>query len=203
MVKSNMMSAFTDFLNAQLEQRRMSMRELARQAGFSATQVSDVINEKVPASTNFVLRVALALDEDPQHLLRLAGHLPATPPPTDLSCALNDAIRQLSDTQQRAVAVIVFALAGDRTERAPTVLPPRSGQMLEKEAAYSPDSPVSAEQPARQSMAVDEPDQELYQAFRRVLDLVWKIAPREERGHYFLQTAIEVMHQRERESRSE
>jgi len=103
MVKSNMMSAFTDFLNAQLEQRRMSMRELARQAGFSATQVSDVINEKVPASTNFVLRVALALDEDPQHLLRLAGHLPATPPPTDLSCALNDAIRQLSDTQQEAV----------------------------------------------------------------------------------------------------
>jgi len=97
------MSTFTAWLNDEIQSRGWSISELARRSGFSQSLASEVINEKMAPSANFVLRIALALDEDPQHLLRLAGHLPATPPPTDLSCALNDAIRQLSDTQQEAV----------------------------------------------------------------------------------------------------
>ena len=50
MVESDMMTDFTEYVNAELARRRISMRELGRRADYSATQVSDVLNEKVPAS---------------------------------------------------------------------------------------------------------------------------------------------------------
>ena len=196
------MNGFTAWVNDTIRSRGWSISELARRSGFSQSLASDVLNEKADASANFVIATANALGEDPVSLLRLAGHLPDAPPVTELDTAVCEAFRRLDARHQSAVSDIVFALAGNRTEHAPTVLPSWSGQTLEKEAAYSPDAPASAEQPMRQSMVVDDPDQEVYQAFRRALDLVWETAPREERGRYFLETAIEVMHQREHEPES-
>jgi len=198
------MNGFTAWVNDTIRSRGWSISELARRSGFSQSLASDVLNEKADASANFVIATANALGEDPVSLLRLAGHLPDAPPVTSVSQAVCEAFRRLDARHQSAVSDIVFALAGmPGAENAPAVsVPSRSGQTLEKEAAYPPDLPVSAEQPTRQSMVVDDPDQEVYQAFRRVLDLVWETAPREERGRYFLETAIEVMHQREHEPES-
>ena len=114
------MTDLTDFLNAELERRRISMRELGRLAGFSATQVSDVINGNVPASANFVIAMANALGEDPVSLLHMAGHLSDPPPPTDLDSTVGDIFRSLPDTQRHAVAILLSGLAGKEAEHAPT-----------------------------------------------------------------------------------
>lgn len=111
MVKSNVMTDFTEYMNVELERRRMSMRGLGRATGYSATQVSDVLNEKVPATAEFVVAVSQALNLDVAELLHKSGHL-RIPPPTDLDAQVCQTFRQLSARHQHAVAEIVFALAG-------------------------------------------------------------------------------------------
>jgi len=69
----------SEFLNAELDARRWSMRELGRRAGVSGALVSEVINGNVPASANFCVSVALAFGESPERLLRMADILPPLP----------------------------------------------------------------------------------------------------------------------------
>ena len=73
------------WLSQELNQRKWSHNELARQTGFSQAFVSNVLNGERKPSANFCNKVAKALDVAPEMVLRLAGILPPTEPasPTD------------------------------------------------------------------------------------------------------------------------
>jgi len=72
-----------EFLNAELGVRNWSMSHLARRSGVSTALMSDVLNSKVPASAKFCTKVARALKEPPERLLRMAGHLDPMPAETE------------------------------------------------------------------------------------------------------------------------
>ena len=73
------MTKLSDYLNTELRRRQWSMRELARRAGVSASQVSDVVGERTKPGADFCIAVAKALGDPPDYLLRLAGILPSLP----------------------------------------------------------------------------------------------------------------------------
>ena len=114
------MNGFTAWVNDTIRSRGWSISELARRSGFSQSLASDVLNEKVEASANFVIAVADALNEDAVSLLRLAGYISTAPPPTDLDSTVGDIFRSLPDTQRNAVAVLLSGLVGKEAEHAPT-----------------------------------------------------------------------------------
>lgn len=128
-VQLTIMTAFVDWLATELDQRGWSMSELGRRAGQSHSLISEVLAQKRDPTPDFVLNVARALNERPEHLLRLAGHLPAAPPETDLDTQVCAVFRAIPDDDLRnAVARVLFGLVGKAAEHAPTVLPSRSGQ---------------------------------------------------------------------------
>jgi len=159
------MTDLTDFLNAELERRRMSMRELGRLAGFSPTQVSDVINEKVPASPGFVLSVAKALGEDGAVLLRLAGHLPAAPPAASEEQQALHLFRQIAPGQREAALRMLSGLS-DHSQIAPQARPDHAARM-----------------------GLDPALQDL---IRQIFRLMWEIAPKEERTAVFAELVGEL-----------
>ena len=108
------------------ESRGWSQRELGRRAEVSGAAISKLESGMTEPTNNTLVRIALALDEDPQNLLRLAGHLPAVPPPTDHDAAVLAAYRGLSTEHQKAVAVLLD-LAEGGAEHAPTA-PSQSGR---------------------------------------------------------------------------
>ena len=114
------MTAFVDWMATELERRGWSMSELARRAGMSHSLVSEVLAEKRYPTPDFVLAVARGAGADPVTLLRLAGHLPDAPPPTDLDSTVGDIFRSLPDTQRNAVAVLLSGLVGKEAAHAPT-----------------------------------------------------------------------------------
>lgn len=79
------------WLSAELEKRHWSQRELARQSGISQALIWQVLSGDVPTSADFCIKVAQALDEPPDKLLRLAGILPASPASED------DTLQELMD----------------------------------------------------------------------------------------------------------
>ena len=86
------------------------MSELGRRAGVSHALISDVLNEKAAPSANFCLSVASALDERPETLLRLAGHLPPLPPSADGEEEVLYLYRCLRPDYQRGVIVALRGL---------------------------------------------------------------------------------------------
>jgi len=191
-----------------IEARRVKgwgQRELARRAGISGGTISNLESGATQPTNNTIVRIALAMNEDPQHLLRLAGHLPAAPPVTDLGEAVCQTFRMLSVEQQRAVARIVFDMAG--VEAAGVSVSgsrqAQAGQGGQNDALNHRDAvSASTQLPIPKAMAGDcNPDP--YQALRRALELVWETAPREERGRYFLQTAIDILYEGQRGSHDE
>lgn len=87
------------------------MSELGRRAGVSHALISDVLNEKAAPSANFCLSVASALDERPETLLRLAGHLPPLPPSADGEEEVLYLYRQLTAQQQDTIRLALRGLA--------------------------------------------------------------------------------------------
>lgn len=80
-----------------------SYRELARQAGISHTLISRTLSGDMPASADFCIKVAQALGESPEKVLRLAGILPLLPDSEDdptLSEAI-DTLRNLPPNQRK------------------------------------------------------------------------------------------------------
>lgn len=65
-----------DWLTEELNRRGWSHSELARRAGLSQVSVSGVIAGSRPATCDFCIKIATALGETPEHVLRLAGILP-------------------------------------------------------------------------------------------------------------------------------
>lgn len=71
------------WLSRELDQRTWSYRELARRADISNALVSRIMSSDMKASPDFCIKVAQALGETPEKLLRLAGILPSTPTSED------------------------------------------------------------------------------------------------------------------------
>jgi transcriptional regulator with XRE-family HTH domain len=68
------------WLSRELEKRRWSQRELARQSGISQPLISQTMSGEVSPSAEFCIKIAQALDESPEIVLRLAGILPPALP---------------------------------------------------------------------------------------------------------------------------
>lgn len=68
------------WLATELNRLNWSHAELAAKAGVSRALVSRTLRGDMPASADFCIKVALALDDvAPEYLLRLAGILPGEP----------------------------------------------------------------------------------------------------------------------------
>ena len=67
------------WLAQEIDRRGWSHRMLARQISLSHSLVSKALSGKMRASADFCIRVAQALDEPPEKVLRLAGILPMSP----------------------------------------------------------------------------------------------------------------------------
>lgn len=83
------------WLSKQLEKRGWSQRKLARQSGVSQTFISQTLSGDVKPSVNFCYKIAQALDESPEKVLRLAGILPANQPEDDTLQELIELARSL------------------------------------------------------------------------------------------------------------
>jgi transcriptional regulator with XRE-family HTH domain len=72
------MDALSSFINRETENRGWTVTELARKAELAQPTVADVLNGKKRPGLRFYLGVARALGCSVDHLLRLAGELPAS-----------------------------------------------------------------------------------------------------------------------------
>ena len=93
---------FSSWLTQELKRRGWSHSELARRTGVSQVSVSGVIAGSRRVSCDFCIKVADALGESPEHLLRLAGILPAGPPDEDpILTEILDTARAMSPEQRQ------------------------------------------------------------------------------------------------------
>lgn len=92
-----------DWITGQLEEKGWSQSELAKRSGASRPLVSQVLSGEMSPSADFCIKVAQALDEAPEKLLRLAGILPSAPASEDDATLqeLTDLARNLSPEQRR------------------------------------------------------------------------------------------------------
>jgi len=100
-----MSEGFRTWLSGELDRRKWSQRELARQAGLSQSFVTKVLAGKTPPSVNFCHKVAQALGEPPEKLLRLAGILPTLGDSEDDPTLeeINEIARNLPRSQRKEV----------------------------------------------------------------------------------------------------
>lgn len=73
-----MSDTFKTWLSEELVKRGWSHNELGRRANISQTAVSNVISGNRKPGADFCIKVAQALGEAPEKVLRLAGILPAS-----------------------------------------------------------------------------------------------------------------------------
>lgn len=104
------------WLSQEIERRNWSHRELSRKTGFSPSLVSKVLLEKRSASADFCVKVANALGEAPEKLLRLAGILPASDNDPTLT-ELQDTVKNLPPKKRKqALDYLRFLLQSDKEE---------------------------------------------------------------------------------------
>lgn len=65
-----------DWIDQEIKQKNWSRRELARRTGLSTSLVQKILKGERNPSTEFCIKVAQALGESPEKLLRMAGILP-------------------------------------------------------------------------------------------------------------------------------
>ena len=88
---------FRDWIKQESQSRDLSQKRLAQKMGISQSYLSDVINGKKPPSVEFCHKLADALGETPEHVLRLAGVLPPLPDSDDpILTEAVELLRQLS-----------------------------------------------------------------------------------------------------------
>ncbi len=90
------------WLSTELKKRRWSHNELARQAGVSQAAISNVLSGERRAGADFCVKVAQALGEPPEKMLRLAGILPTSTSENDPVLSESfDLIRNMSSQQRQ------------------------------------------------------------------------------------------------------
>ncbi len=70
------MTKLAELLTSEMAERGWSMRELAKRAGISHSQISNIVNGQANPGADFCLSVAHALNMSPEKIFRLAGILP-------------------------------------------------------------------------------------------------------------------------------
>jgi transcriptional regulator with XRE-family HTH domain len=101
---TTMSDKLSTWIVREIEQRGWSHRELARRAGVSQTAVSGTLSGDRKAGADFCIKVAQALGESPEKVLRLAGILPASTSEDDPTFTeLTDLARTLTPKQRREV----------------------------------------------------------------------------------------------------
>lgn len=100
-----MSDEFRDWLSEELKQRGWSHNELARKAKVSQAAVSSVLSGYRNAGADFCVKIADALSETPEKVLRLAGILPSFPTLEDdpLLREVLDTLRNMSLQQRKEV----------------------------------------------------------------------------------------------------
>lgn len=78
-----MNTKLVEWLTKQVEGRGWTYNELGRRADLSSGHISLVVTERQNAGYDFCLKVAGALQEPPEKVLRLAGLLPDLPGPDE------------------------------------------------------------------------------------------------------------------------
>ena len=68
-----------NWIAEEAKRRGWSYRELARQAGVSQTLISRTLAGDMSVSADFCIKIALALGEPPERVLRLAKKIPLLP----------------------------------------------------------------------------------------------------------------------------
>lgn len=106
------------WLASELDRRGWSNSELARRAGISQAIVSRVLSGDREAGSDFCVKVALALNESPEKLLRLAGILP-TPADSDdpTLTEIHNLVDNLPPAKRRdALRYLRFLFQNDKDE---------------------------------------------------------------------------------------
>ena len=105
-----MSDEFKAWLSEKMEKRGWSHNELARQAQVSQAAVSSVLSGYRNAGADFCIKIAQALGESPEKVLRLAGILPPLSPSDDSALQeLMELARTLpSDQRQQVLDYIRF-----------------------------------------------------------------------------------------------
>lgn len=116
------------WINGQLREREWSMRQLAKKAGLSQTQVSNVLAGKRTVTRDFCVVIARAFGEPPEKILRLANLLPPAPVPAQGEDDLLAVFRQLSKQQRQYVLDSLRGLTSQPK-------PPNAAQAIEPEPA--------------------------------------------------------------------
>lgn len=93
------MSALGDWLADELARRGWSHNELARRAGISQPNVSAIVKGQTPGC-DFCIKIASALGEAPEKILRLAGVLPTLADDPTLA-ELQDLVQNLPLTKRK------------------------------------------------------------------------------------------------------
>ena len=106
------MDKMSTWLSTVLSSRAWSMRELARRAGVSHTQIGNVINGQAAPSADFCIAIARALQVSPEPVLRRAGLLPSLPPEVEEEREILAILRRLHAGVRRTVATMIRGLAG-------------------------------------------------------------------------------------------
>jgi transcriptional regulator with XRE-family HTH domain len=88
------MSALSDWLADELTRRGWSHNELARRAGVSQPNVSAIVKGQNPGC-DFCIKIAAALGESPEKVLRLAGILPPASEDDPTLAELHDLVSNL------------------------------------------------------------------------------------------------------------
>ena len=130
-------TSISDWLAEELEQRAWSSSELARRAGISQSSVSNVLTGKQVPGLEFCKAVAQALDTPVTEVLRMAGHLPALPPPVYEEQEAVRIMRALSE-QMRGVALSILRALYASTRQGGTEAEGTDGlsERLAREIAY-------------------------------------------------------------------
>lgn len=107
------------FIENELKTRGWSHRELARRAGVSQTSVSGTLAGQRSPGADFCLKLAKALGEPPEKMLRLAGLLPSVPildGSPEIQEFLEIARNMSPNTRQQALKYLRFLYENEEDE---------------------------------------------------------------------------------------
>ena len=106
-----------EWLSQELDRLNWSHRELARKSDLSQSIVSKTIRGDRNPSAEFCIKVATALGQPPEKLLRLADILPDTQEDDPTLTELFDSLRNMSSEQRKEVLRYVHFLQSRQDEK--------------------------------------------------------------------------------------
>lgn len=161
------------WLARELKERSWSIRETARRAGLSHTPIANLLSGRITPGLDVLVKLADALDEPRENVLRMAAILPPLPPPASEEEEALYLFRQIRPEQREAALRMLSGLSDD-------------SQMIP--------------QPQLERISRMGLDTTLQEFIRRIFRLMWEIAPPEERAAMFVEFVGELSREEERQT---